>query len=270
MALVGIPHGALDHLDIVPAERARFHVVYLAVAALFGALWWLYPVYGLGLFVAASAWHFGSADTEDMPIARSWTPVVALTRGAMVVALLARSPISAPPALLDHLGLVAFLGDDTAHVIVWIHLGIVALAARPDRLDDLLIEAGSIALWLWYADPILGFAGYFIWWHSLPQLRQRLSTLTVTWWRTIPHAAGATAVALVVPSVMLEGQFDESLLAAWLIAGASIALPHIVWVAWGGHEPHSKADQTAVNTRSSRAREPALAASSLRRTKLHV
>jgi Brp/Blh family beta-carotene 15,15'-monooxygenase len=235
-ALIGIPHGALDHLDIQPSWRTSYRALYLLAASVFALFWWCYPPIGLGLFALASAWHFGMADTEDMPIPSYWRPAVSATRGAMVLALLGRAPTLASSDALYAMGWLGDFGDDPVRMIVCLHLGVIALAARPHRLDDLLLETGAIALWLWWAEPIIGFAGYFVFWHSLPQLRKHVQHPEFTWWHAIPHTVGATAIVLFGPSLLVAATLQTRVIALAAIVGASIALPHILWVDW--YLPH--------------------------------
>jgi lycopene beta-cyclase len=68
MFLVGIPHGAVDHLlesgnwnkKIAPG----FIVRYLLKAALMALFWYVSPNLALLFFLSFSAWHFGQADGE--------------------------------------------------------------------------------------------------------------------------------------------------------------------------------------------------------------
>lgn len=66
MLLVGIPHGALDHLYTTGHELNRnlaIHVVkYLGIGLLVLVLFWLSPAIGLIFFLLYSSWHFGETD----------------------------------------------------------------------------------------------------------------------------------------------------------------------------------------------------------------
>jgi lycopene beta-cyclase len=64
--LVGIPHGAVDHLIETKQwnlKRMPFFIIeYLSLGALMYLFWILSPTSGLVLFILYSAWHFGQAD----------------------------------------------------------------------------------------------------------------------------------------------------------------------------------------------------------------
>jgi lycopene beta-cyclase len=64
--LVGLPHGAIDHLletgNLRTPIRPLFILKYLSISACMGALWLLNPNLGLWVFLAYSAWHFGETE----------------------------------------------------------------------------------------------------------------------------------------------------------------------------------------------------------------
>jgi Brp/Blh family beta-carotene 15,15'-monooxygenase len=66
MLVVGIPHGALDHLHVLKAPTLKnfiaYIIKYIGLGSMVLALFWLSPALGLILFLAYSAWHFGEAD----------------------------------------------------------------------------------------------------------------------------------------------------------------------------------------------------------------
>ncbi|MBM3178620.1 MAG: beta-carotene 15,15'-dioxygenase, Brp/Blh family [Bacteroidetes bacterium] len=70
LLLIGIPHGAVDHLLESGNFNARinlwFVVKYLIQSALIVMLWWVSPITALLIFLIYSAWHFGQADVEEM------------------------------------------------------------------------------------------------------------------------------------------------------------------------------------------------------------
>ena len=64
IALVGIPHGAIDHVLFVKntkASPAFFYGFYLALITLIVLIWLLFPQVGLVLFLILSAYHFGQS-----------------------------------------------------------------------------------------------------------------------------------------------------------------------------------------------------------------
>jgi Brp/Blh family beta-carotene 15,15'-monooxygenase len=72
LLLIGIPHGAGDHLiaqKIAKRENLTFHlkpfiVSYLGIMLVYGALWYLSPLISFIIFISISVFHFG--DMEDV------------------------------------------------------------------------------------------------------------------------------------------------------------------------------------------------------------
>jgi len=75
VALMGLPHGALDPLrawygGLWKDARgcALFHLAYVAAALAVVALWYVFPVAGLGLFLLYSAVHFAGDWRGQLPL----------------------------------------------------------------------------------------------------------------------------------------------------------------------------------------------------------
>ena len=72
LLIVGIPHGALDHLIAVfPGEKKitlKFVLSYLFLMLIILLIWIYAPAFGLLLFILYSAWHFGQAETKNWNI----------------------------------------------------------------------------------------------------------------------------------------------------------------------------------------------------------
>ena len=70
LVLVGIPHGALDHLleskGTKPNYSFAFFAKYLGLMGLMLGIWLVYAPLGLILFLLYSAWHFGESDFKEM------------------------------------------------------------------------------------------------------------------------------------------------------------------------------------------------------------
>lgn len=72
IALLGVPHGALDHWTgrrlLAPWLSKHwwiaFFPAYLAVAIAFASAWYFLPIVTVAVFFLASAWHFGREDQK--------------------------------------------------------------------------------------------------------------------------------------------------------------------------------------------------------------
>ena len=68
LLLVGIPHGAVDHLLLQTKSfnLARFIVQYLLIIAGYFVVWHWAPIFSLILFIAYSAYHFGESEMFEI------------------------------------------------------------------------------------------------------------------------------------------------------------------------------------------------------------
>jgi Brp/Blh family beta-carotene 15,15'-monooxygenase len=186
VAVLGIPHGSLDH--VVAAELAgerfslrRFAVRYVAAMAVVGLVWLASPAVALTLFLAASIHHFGQSDLAHLRLGGARQVAVQWSRGLLLVGLPLLAHLDDVAPVVDRLG----VGDPTAWtgladtwwlwcaVIVVQHaavLGWVA-AAVPDRTlgREVVTVAVLVPLFL-VSDPLVGFAVYFGLWHSVSHL----------------------------------------------------------------------------------------------------
>ncbi len=67
--LLGIPHGAIDHVLFFKKRKMsqlKFYSIYLGLSLLFVILWHILPVTSLILFLLISAFHFGESQFADI------------------------------------------------------------------------------------------------------------------------------------------------------------------------------------------------------------
>ncbi len=167
IALLGIPHGALDPMV---AKRAGlmnssmagmgFYTLYTLIAAVFVGLWLWLPLPSLLVFLLVSAQHFG----------RDWHGVLRLggfAYGAVVLGLPAWFQTEAVHAIFEFL----LFGDEAA-VAVWALKGLGVIGLSLALIDirritvQRLAELGALTLCAWLLDPIWYFVVYFCGLHS--------------------------------------------------------------------------------------------------------
>ena len=67
--LLGIPHGAIDHVLFFKKRKMsqlKFYSIYLGLSFLFVILWHILPITSLILFLLISAFHFGESQFADI------------------------------------------------------------------------------------------------------------------------------------------------------------------------------------------------------------
>lgn len=98
--LLGIPHGAIDHLieeqylskNARPFSLFRFLAKYLIQMAAYGILWIFFPSLSLLLFLVLSAWHFGESDMQPAPKHILWKISQAILGLTVLFFILLREP----------------------------------------------------------------------------------------------------------------------------------------------------------------------------------
>jgi lycopene beta-cyclase len=68
LLVIGIPHGAVDHLLLAKKKFSliTFVAKYLAISVIYFALWFIMPLLSLVFFILYSSFHFGESEYEQM------------------------------------------------------------------------------------------------------------------------------------------------------------------------------------------------------------
>ncbi|WP_020603104.1 Brp/Blh family beta-carotene 15,15'-dioxygenase [Spirosoma spitsbergense] len=258
LVLVGIPHGALDHVieqegslrQSRPFSLTRFIIKYVITMAAYGLAWLFFPVLSLVLFLLISAWHFGETDIENAPDDVYWSVTrfvsggfvlgfILLTHYADVAPIVARI-VQNDPTTLQFLSWVS--GQTGALLRGWATLGIVlamlSFGHRPMTVNGWRLARLGIVLILTYVLPLLpAFMLYFGGWHSLSSfgnirtfLQRPTSPAQSVWklWRqSIPLTLLAVGFLLAGAGIWTSytPQFDP--LPYLFILLSTITLPHI-------------------------------------------
>jgi Brp/Blh family beta-carotene 15,15'-monooxygenase len=227
LLMVGLPHGAVDHLLQTGLFRKvptpAMILTYLGLGGLMLWFWFLWPWWSLLFFVGYSAWHFGQAD------GRSWglNPLESLAWGLSVLAHLTgthaeetRSMVKAmthqdltwslAPWWIMLWTLFAVFRSKSA--LVWISLGLLASSYLP------LMHA---------------FALYFLGQHSRTgwqDLRQGLQRSSASlWWAALPFHAGAwLLLGLFYAFRDRLPALDFGLEGSFFVFLACLSFPHVV------------------------------------------
>lgn len=202
--LLGLPHGALDHLTLPRARNSPvtlrgigiFSLAYLAAAGAYGIAWLFVPAAAFVGFILLTWFHWGQGDRAHLALTTDAAHLdnsrvnrlSLLVRGGlpMLVPLVAfpeqyRSVAMTVVGLFDPGGgaWLAPVFEPSTRVAVGIGFGLLTIGAllagyrvagnrRAWRIDA--IETGL--LWLFFATvpPVLAIGIYFAVWHSLRHL----------------------------------------------------------------------------------------------------
>lgn len=188
VVLTGIPHGAVDHLvaaelyglDASWGDQAKFYGSYIALMTLYGALWLVAPGLSLGLFLAMTMYHFGQADLAYIATNGQQHRVAYLSRGLLLMGL----PIVAFPEVVapifEAIGGINLLAWDGLMQYQMALLGILVAqhglllaalwgrsVATTGQLARELLNLTVLSLLFVTVHPLVAFAVYFGFWHSL-------------------------------------------------------------------------------------------------------
>jgi Brp/Blh family beta-carotene 15,15'-monooxygenase len=261
-ALLGLPHGAVDH--VVPGwlsarplpwrSLAALLLVYVAVAAAGAAALRLAPAATLVVFLAVAGWHFGrgeaatAAEAAGRPVPGAGEDLLPTLAHALVAVAL---PLLAHPEATRVVLVV--LAPDLPPPSAWVRTAVLALAlavagaavlrlvitGRGGEAAELALLTAAFAV----VNPIAMFGVYFGFWHALRHtarlvdLAAPAGPVAVGVRRFALHAALPTAGALLVlagvwvTAHLAPDSGSSALLVTELATLAALTFPHACVVA---------------------------------------
>jgi beta-carotene 15,15'-dioxygenase len=179
--LLGIPHGAVDHLllrtSLSRGQWVAGAIAYAALAAIAVVLILVFPAVAFLGVIAATVWHFGSGDVEascelqGLPAERGVFRIThALAAGSAPVLIPLTSPLAMETLISIQPELAGLLTSNLlyltrAAVFVLIVVVLIQLIHR-GQVRNAIELCALTALGL-FATPLLAFAVYFSAWHAL-------------------------------------------------------------------------------------------------------
>jgi Brp/Blh family beta-carotene 15,15'-monooxygenase len=237
VALVGLPHGALDPLVAWRAQFWRtprglvyFLSAYLALGGLTLALWVHWPGLALAAFLAYSAWHFSADWQETLP------RPLAIAGGALVIAgpsLFHRAETAELFALLAHASIAEGLTTFLPWVAMAALIGIaIAFSSRITRDRATAIELGLLVCSVAILPPLLFFLVYFCGLHSprhllhaLEGVKPRLALGVGGLFTALAVAGGFLALSF-MPSMSLTQQSIQLVFTGLAV----LTVPHMLLI----------------------------------------
>lgn len=203
IVLIGIPHGANDHLlffnlinkrvDEKNEKSTLFFSSYIGLILLYVCCWYLFPTFSLGLFILISIYHFGQSNVYISPIESKFvklisiflsgsfvllTPIFAHIETALpVIQTLTKNPDFL--VISDKLGNKLAISTGILMIIHWV----ILMLSKHINLKDGLIEILNVFLLfgLFYYSPLwIGFAIYFTLWHAIPSIEDQINFFKTT------------------------------------------------------------------------------------------
>lgn len=229
LLLVGIPHGAVDHL----LESGKWHlqktpiyiVSYILKGALLGGLWYLNPICGLLIFITFSSWHFGQADGKLW----RFSSLVSFLWGASVLLYLLGTHTEETNTILGVISDITF----DVYLPLWSMFPWVLYALYNKKFPLLWT-----VIWLTiacYLPLMYAFGLYFIGQHSITgwgHIKTHLQNSHIgIWLKSLPFHAGAWAILLLFYFFWPAGQISFENISGWgpfFVFVACISFPHVI------------------------------------------
>ncbi len=239
VALVGLPHGALDHRvagALWPLATLRHHALFLAgylgLSATIVALWILAPGIALAAFLAYSAWHFSDDWRQDIGLIQSLplgTAVITLPALAWQPQVATLFTYLAPPATAASLAAVLHI-----LAIGAVALAALSLACNARRHPWFIVECTALAAAALLTQPLIYFALYFCGLHSPRHFLLTADQLGLTPAQGLRAALPLTAATLAVVTLaglaLIQTNLSlEGTTLTLIFAGlAALTVPHML------------------------------------------
>jgi beta-carotene 15,15'-dioxygenase len=271
---LGIPHGAVDHLTLGASLTWRTALtlgsVYLVVALMAATAVILFPGIAFIAVLAMTVWHFGAGDVEASRELGGAAPETGSTRilhsiaaGSAPVLL----PLTSPAAVTTLYAIQPRLAQVfTPALITGVRVAVLALIVitllvliQQGRMRA-AIELIALAALGFFVAPLLAFAVYFSFWHSLRHTARlaefRFGTVRPrSIGRILIQGLPALIGTVLVVAVLVTFASSLSISATWLWFGLALVwgltVPHMVAVSFFDHRRRRAAAPTGLSpTRS--------------------
>lgn len=227
LLLVGIPHGAVDHLvhseHLFTKKNIAFITNYLLRIAAIAALWFLYAPLAFLIFIIYSAWHFGETDGMHWKLNRS----TSFLWGTSVILYIVGTHASESNSILASMsGLNWPLYCPTLAILLW----------SAHFIAKKRYSAAITTVWLLIASqlPLLyAFGLYFIGQHSISgwlHLKSHLKTSHKhIWVQSLPFHVGAWLLYGAFYQIYWSAETanSQSSIGLFFIFLACLSLPHV-------------------------------------------
>lgn len=230
LIVVGIPHGAVDHLIEIGKWESRkvpmFIIKYLMLAALMGICWYFLTDFALLIFLLYSAWHFGQADGKLWKFNRA----VSFLWGAFLLVYILGTHTNETNAILQSIGSTEFAFSLPNWIVLpWLIWSLIQKKYAFTITIMWLIVATQLPL-------LLAFGLYFIGQHSVTSWNHISTVLNQSdrniWLHSLPFQIGAwlilTAFFYLWPT---EGFYNFEMLdkfGVFFIFISCISFPHVI------------------------------------------
>lgn len=238
LLMVGIPHGAIDHLletnNLYGKIKVGFILKYIGLAVLYFLVWAIAPLPALLFFVLFSAWHFGQADALDWKFSK-FRPLVNLVWGCNILTVICLGHIQETNYVLQSMKIQQLaIGETQAAnaVVLLVALSVIWALAK----SNLPMLLGILAVYFATRLPLVSAFGlYFVGQHSLivwSHLKKSMSTGNLALYtKALPFTAGAVLLFGMLAYCYQAGilqNFESQWLTLFFVFISCISFPHVM------------------------------------------
>lgn len=192
--LLGIPHGATDHIlfrqvrkDFDKGWLYRFFARYFLMMGLLFLSWMILPSLALIIFLAVSAYHFGQSEWHQINTGKSVKTVLYSLWGAFILAApLLWNYTETSPIISSLIGTEINISAESqkfipvilaASVITFLLALYLTYQITKRKFFKGLFSLFLLSYLFFTSSLLVGFAVYFVFWHSLESMRDQVSGL---------------------------------------------------------------------------------------------
>ena len=240
--VVGIPHGAVDHLLIANKKNilVAFILKYLLIILAYFILWLSYPMVALVIFIAYSAFHFGESELEELGIKNTSVKIYgkAFLMGLSILMFIICMHFNESIQLLSKIsGLDSLLSlkeisPYQLYIIPSLAFLYILFQAVFQKHYSLLAVLMLLIIGI-FVPLLLSFALYFICQHSYNAWKHVQKQLDIPHFalykKTIPYTIGALFIFLIIlVFVNINSSYLQLMSTNFFIFLACISLPHFL------------------------------------------
>jgi Brp/Blh family beta-carotene 15,15'-monooxygenase len=241
LVFLGIPHGGNDFFyrkEKNTAGSIRFLSMYLGVMLLYLALWFVWPMLSLGLFLLISIHHFGQSNFNtnriwslDSVLWGSWLvgfPVLKHSNEVFGIFATMLGQSGSAVSGFGHLNESSLLVVSIVFVLMYV--AVLYHSHRSSWLSYLL-QWFLVTVWYWFTPLLLGFVVVFCFWHALQSMQYQLDYVSVNYKqnrkKTLMGFVPFGLMALVGMGFLLRFDLESNLGFAFVLLSL-VTLPHVV------------------------------------------
>jgi Brp/Blh family beta-carotene 15,15'-monooxygenase len=241
LVFLGIPHGGNDFFyrkEKNTAGSIRFLSMYLGVMLLYLALWFVWPMLSLGLFLLISIHHFGQSNFNtnriwslDSVLWGIWLvgfPVLKHSNEVFGVFATMLGQSGSAVSGFGHLDESSLLVVSIVFVLMY---GAVLYRSHRSNWLSYLLQWFLVTVWYWFTPLLLGFVVVFCFWHALQSMQYQLDYVSVNYKqnrkKTLMGFVPFGLMALVGMGFLLRFDLESNLGFAFVLLSL-VTLPHVV------------------------------------------